>query len=332
MNNSKSIKFRFLILLLLLTTAAIVLLFCGDAGPNASSLIIWELRVPKVVTAFLAGGLLAVSGLLMQIYFQNSLAGPDLLGINSGSMLGVAIGMMGYETFIANHFTLNPGWASFFIYLGPPVYAIVGALLVFLLILVALKAGMSTVHLIIVGLLISSFTSSLISLLFNFSSFLQMKNFLNWSTGTFQEVSLERLPLLATLSLLSLIPVIFLAPKLNLLRLGDNYAKSLGADVRQLKFMIVVVASVLVAVVTSFCGPIGFIGIIGPHFARDIFASGDLKIVVPASFLIGSMLAFICEGILVLPFGQYLTTNSILGLIGAPVVGFYLFRGSRFNA
>lgn len=304
----------------LITLALSAFLFVyGDVGFTMSDdIVLWQLRFPKIIVAIFAGGMLASSGLLLQVFFQNPLAGPDLLGINAGSCLGVALAIMGSN--------LLP---ERLVNISQPIMAMLGALSVFFLLAFLVQKNLSRISLIILGLLIASFTSSFISVLVNMTPSLQVKNFLVWSMGSFQGLTIEELPLFVVLSLVGLILLVFLPKKLNQFIIGENYAKSMGMNVRTFKIVLILVCSFLVAIVTAFCGPIGFIGIIAPHIARSFIKRSDIRFVMPAVFLVGSSLALLTEFIIIFT-GQYsLATNSILGLIGAPVIALYLYKARR---
>ena len=306
--------------LLVLTALLVIALFAyGDAGFTLSNeVVLWQLRFPKIIVALLAGGMLATAGLLLQVFFQNPLAGPDLLGINAGSSLGVAIAIMGAR-FIPESM----------VELSIPVMAMLGALTVFLLLGFLVQKKLSPISLLILGLLIASFVSSFISILVNMTPSLQVKNFLVWSMGSFQGLTANELPLFYVLSILGILISMTLPKKLNQYIIGENYAKSMGVDVRTFKIILILVCSYLVAIVTAYCGPIGFIGIIAPHIARIFIKKSDIRLVLPAVFLVGSILALSTELILIFTSIYSLTTNSILGLIGAPVIAIYLFKERR---
>ncbi len=305
---------------LLITTLLVFILFAyGDAGFTLDNeVVLWQLRFPKIIVGLLAGGMLASAGLLLQVFFQNPLAGPDLLGINAGSCLGVAIAIMGARF-------IPPALVE----VSLPAMAMLGALAVFLLLGFLVQKNISRISLLIMGLLIASFASSFISILVNMTPSLQVKNFLVWSMGSFQGLTVTELPLFYALSFLGILAMMILPKKLNQYIIGENYAKSMGVNVRAFKIILILVCSYLVAVVTAYCGPIGFIGIIAPHIARTFIKRSDIRFVMPAVFLVGSILALFTELILIFTSPYSLTTNSILGLIGAPVIALYLFKERR---
>ena len=312
---SKIMNKKNTILLMLVISFIFFLLVFGETGFNLDVELITQLRLPKVIVCLFAGGMLAIAGLLMQIFFQNPLAGPDILGISSGSSLFVAFWMM-----------TSVGLSQTVMELGMSVMSFLGAITVFMLLIFLLHKNMSRVSLIIVGLLISSFTSSGISILVSTSQALQIKNYLMWSMGSFRTITSSELPRFLILSLASILPVLFVFKSLNQFLLSENYAKSMGVDIKKMKIIFVSLAAFQISIVTMFCGPIGFIGIISPHLARTFIKRSHLKVLAPAVFLIGSLLALLTEGVLVLMPTQSISVNAILGIIGAPIIILYLYR------
>jgi len=305
---------------LIVISMMIFLISFGESGFNLNNQIIMQLRLPKVLVCLLAGGMLSIAGLLMQIFFQNPLAGPDILGISSGSSLFVAFWMMAAATF-------SPAILNW----GMNLMSFLGALSVFLVLIFFVHKNMSRVSLIIVGILISSFTSSGISILVNISEVVQLKSYLLWSMGSFRNVTSDDLPRFVFLSIFSLVPVFLFLKPLNQFLLSENYAKSMGVDVKKMKFIFIILAALLVSIVTLYCGPIGFIGIISPHLAKKIIKKSDLKDIIGASFLIGSFLALFAEMIQVIAPPSLVSINAILGLIGAPVIISYLYRQKEWT-
>ncbi len=314
-----SLKNIFLFFLLVLLGA--FLLGYGESGLNFDQNLIMQLRLPKVLVCIFAGGLLAISGLLMQIFFQNPLAGPDILGVSSGSSLFVAFWMMAAA-----------GLSSTVVDWGMGLMSFLGAFSVFFILIFFVHKNMSRVSLIIVGLLISSFASSGISILVNMSQALQLKNYLVWGMGSFRNVTYSEIPRFLIFSLIAFFPTVFLVKSLNQFMLSENYAKSMGANVKRMRMIFVSLAAFQVSVVTLFCGPIGFIGIIAPHLARQFLKRSQLNVILPAVFFIGSILALVAETILVFTPSLSISVNAILGLIGAPVIVLYLYRQREWSA
>jgi len=305
---------------LLLFFFSFLLLMYGESGFNINFILIRELRLPKIIVCLMAGGMLSLAGLLMQIFFQNPLAGPDILGVSSGASLFVAFWMMA-----------SNGMSSTFSSLGGSLMSFLGAISVFLILLFFVQRNMSRVSLIIIGLLISSFTSSGISILVSMSQALQLKNYLSWSMGSFRNITISELPLFIFLSLLSIIPFFFFAKPLGQFLLSENYAKSMGVNIKKMKLIFIFVAAFSISIVTHFCGPIGFIGIISPHLARLFLRSSKLSQLMPAVFMTGSLLAMLTESILVFNPNYSLSVNAILGFIGAPVIVFYLYQQREWS-
>lgn len=313
-------NFKFIILIILVIIASLFLLSYGEAGLLFNQTIFWQLRLPKVIVALLSGGILATAGLLMQVFFQNPLAGPDILGVSAGSSLFVALWVMGASFF-----------PSFLYKIGATVLSLFGAFSVFGILLFFLYKKFSRFSLLIVGLLISTFASSCISFLMNISTNLQVKNYLIWTLGSFRNVTIEELPYFIFMGVISLIPLFFLPKSLNLFQLGENYAKSMGANVSNIKNILITVCAFSISTVTLFCGPVGFIGIIAPHLARFYLKSSNMNYVLPATFLFGSVIALLAESLLVLTPSWSLSVNTILGFFGAPVVIIYLYHQRNLN-
>jgi iron complex transport system permease protein len=306
-------NFKNFILLIATLLMALFLLFYGEVGFTNNSELLWLIRVPKIVSCFFAGGMLATAGLLMQIFFQNPLAGPDILGVSSGSSLFVALWMLVGAS-------LNP----IFLSIGVSAMSFLGAMSVFALLLFLIHKNLSRVSLIIVGLLISSFASSCISLLVNLSSASSLKNFLMWSMGSFRNLTLVDLPEFIFFSMLAIIPLIFIKKPLNQFLLSEHYAQSMGVNVKKMKYVFVTMAALMISIVTHFCGPVGFIGIISPHLARHFHKRSNLDQLLPASFFMGAILAFLAEIILVLLPESLISVNAILGIIGAPLIVYFI--------
>ncbi|MFA6238812.1 MAG: iron ABC transporter permease [Bacteriovorax sp.] len=313
-------NFKNFILSICVLVFACFLLAYGETGFNLDHDLILQLRLPKVVVCLLAGGMLATAGLLMQIFFQNPLAGPDILGVSSGSSLFVAFWMMA-----------SVGFSQTIIDAGMGLMSFMGAATVFILLIFFVHKNVSRVTLIIIGLLISSFASSGISVLVSTSQALQLKNYLMWSMGSFRDVTNPELPKFIILSLISTLPVLFFIKSLNQFLLSENYAKSMGVNVKKMRLIFISLAALQISIITVFCGPVGFIGIISPHLAKQFLKRSRLNILLPAAFLIGALLAFIAETVLVLAPSSSISINAILGMIGAPVIVLYLYRQREWS-
>jgi iron complex transport system permease protein len=298
------------------------LLLGKTTGETVYSGILFDLRIPKAVTALFTGMALSVSGLLMQTLFRNPLAGPYVLGISSGASLGVAAYVMfsGVFTFF---FALPSGW-------GYAISSIMGASVILILVLLTSFRVSDSVSLLIVGMMFGSITSAFIGVLQSISDPNSVKLFINWTLGSLSTVSWTQLQIMIPLILAGLLIAFLLQKKLDALLLGENYAKGLGVSIFQTRLWIIVATSLLAGAATAFTGPIGFIGIAVPHMARGIFQTSRHSVILPASMLCGAGLLLLCDIISQLPNSGYvLPINAICALFGAPVIIWIIMRGKQ---
>ncbi|MGK7392103.1 MAG: FecCD family ABC transporter permease [Candidatus Cyclobacteriaceae bacterium M2_1C_046] len=281
----------------------------GNEADEGFRQIVLNYRLPRVLTALGAGLGLSLSGLMMQTYFRNPLAGPFILGISSGASLGVAIVVLAGGAFILTQ--------------GPllVIAAFFGSALVFGIILLASLHIKQSTTLLIVGIMVGSATSAIISILQYFSNAEQIEMYLLWTFGTLGSVDWQEmniyLPIVVTASIL----VFFLAKPLNTLLLGEHYAHSLGVNVKRTQVLILVLTSILAGTITTYCGPIAFIGLAVPHIARWVFGTSDHKTLIIGSALSGMIILVICDILSQWPgSGSMLPINAITSLIGIPVV------------
>ena len=287
----------------------------GEAGKASWSFILWESRLPQALTALLCGGALAVCGLMLQTAFKNPLAGPSILGINTGASLGVACVMLLFGGSIsAGTFSLS----GFFAVLAG---AFVGAMTIMALILFLSTLIRSNVMLLIAGIMIGYIASSVISLLNFFATAEGVQSYMIWGMGNFGGVSLQQMPAFASVTVLGLIGSLLLIKPLNALLLGDRYAENLGINIRSVRNWLLIVTGVLTAITTAFCGPVSFIGLAVPHVARLILGTSNHNSLLPVTILCGSAVALICNLLCVLP-GEagVIPLNAVTPVIGAPVV------------
>ena len=299
--------------------------FGGDTSTYRT--IILDYRLPQAITALLAGIGLSVSGLLMQTLFRNPLADPSLLGISSGSSLGVAlVVLLGTATGLS--VSTLALWSTF----GVTVAAFLGAFAVLLLILALSSRLRSMVSLVLVGIMIAYIASSVTDILKFFSQKEGLHSFVIWGLGSFSNVSKAQLPFFAATVVLGVVASFLLFKTLNLLLLGERYAENLGVNIRRSSMLIILVSGFLTAIITAFCGPIAFLGLAVPHIARFLFRSSDHKLLIPATAFLGMDLALFCNLIARLPsFEGNLPINSVTALIGAPIVLWVIFHRQRFN-
>lgn len=294
----------------------------SDQSTNESwSYIIWEFRIPKAITAIIVGIALAVSGLLIQTLFRNALAGPYVLGISSGSSLGVALIVMG--SYVIPSF-LTPILASPFALI---VASILGSGLVLLFIMSFAAEIKNSASLLVIGLMFSSLTSSIVGILSYFSSAEELRKFTLWSLGSLGGLSWEKINILLVCLLIGITCSITLIKPLNALLLGENYAKSSGVNISKSRYLIILVTSLLTGSVTAFAGPIVFVGLAVPHIAKLLFKTGNHAILLMASCVLGASVMLVCDAISQFPFSeQTLPINAVTSLFGAPIVIALIFR------
>ncbi len=294
----------------------------GEPLDPGHALIVRAVRLPQALTALLAGGGLAASGLLMQTLFRNPLAGPSVLGISSGASLGIALLML-MQPIIA--FLPVPREVALV------TAAMAGAMVVLVLILLADRRVGDGVTLLIIGLMVGYLCSALISILQVASPAAALKGFVLWGMGSFAGVGMERLPWLAIPGILGVMASLLLVKPLNALLLGEEQAATLGVPIARTRRRIMWVTGVMAGTITAFCGPIAFLGLATPHVARGLLRSSDHSMLMPATILCGVVLALGCDLIARLPGSEAsLPLNAVTSLLGAPVVAWVLLSGKRW--
>ncbi len=288
--------------------------------------IIWKSRVPQALTALVAGAGLSVSGLQMQTVFRNPLAGPSVLGISSGASMGVA-----FVVLLSG--SLGGVALSKLGFMGEialTIAAIAGSLSIMALIVFVSQKVRGNVTLLIIGVMIGYVANAVIGVLKFFSVEEDIRAYVIWGLGSFARVSGDQMTLFICIMLV-LLPLSFLLIKtLNLLLLGDAYARNLGLNIKRARLLVITCSGVLVAIVTAYCGPIVFLGLAVPHLCRGMFRTSDHRILMPASLLVGASLALVCNLIARMPgFEGALPVNSVTALVGAPVVMSVLFNKRR---
>ena len=277
----------------------------GTGGEAMQEQILLLLRLPKMLTAILAGSSLSVAGLMMQTLFRNPLAGPYILGVSSGASLGVALVTM-----------CGVALGSSGLMSGA---AIVGSVLVMLLVMLIAKRIRSNVTLLIVGMMVGNIAGALVNMIQNFANPDSLKLFIVWTLGSLNGVSWNEMPTLVIGILLAVVLVLMLVKPLNGLLLGEDYARGLGINVERTRWMMVVASCLLAGSVTAFCGPIAFIGVAVPHIARGVFSTSNHRLTIPASALIGANILLICD--ILCNLGTYsLPISTMSALFGAPII------------
>jgi iron complex transport system permease protein len=294
----------------------------GGAVPDeAWRTIVLGVRLPEAVTAAVAGASLAASGLLMQTLFRNPLAGPSVLGITSGSGLGVALVMLA-----------APWWTGWLpVHAALALAAFLGAMAMLLLILLADRRVGDGVTLLIVGLMAGYLCAAFVSVLELAASAQALKGFVNWGFGSFGQVSNARLPWLVAPCVAGLLAAFTLVKPLDALLLGDVYARSLGVPVKAVRRAVIVVTAVLAGTVTACCGPIAFLGLATPHVARGLWRSASHATLLPVTVLLGALLALLCDAVVRWSAPETaLPLNAVTSMLGVPVVLWVLWKGQRW--
>lgn len=290
----------------------------STASKDTWEYIIFNFRLPKAITAILVGIGLSISGLLMQTLFRNPLAGPYVLGLSSGSSLGVALVILASNIL---------GFGILNLEVSIILASCLGSFLVMLLVLIISQRLRDTATILIVGLMFSSFTSAIVSVLTYFSSAEQLQKFTFWSMGNLGNLSWKNIFVLFISVLLGLLMSLLSIKSLDALLLGENYAKSMGLNVKKSRYVIIIATSILAGSITAFAGPIAFVGLAVPHLAKLLFQTSNHKILFWSTILIGGILMLFCDMISQLPGLDFtLPINAITSIIGAPIVIWLLIR------
>jgi len=306
-----------------ISPAEIAAILLGKAGSDpAFHDIIWDFRMTKALTCLLAGGALAISGLQMQTLFRNALAGPDVLGLSSGASLAVAIILLGQSTILS---TITNSWTI-------ALASSLGCIAVFLIMLAIARRLQDNVSLLLVGLMIGAATSSMVSVLQYFSQADDLQMFIIWTFGSIGGLNWTEIQILFIILLLGGTLAFWSIKALNAWLLGENYARSLGVDVKRARVIVIISTSILTGGVTAFCGPIAFVGLAVPHLVRLLMKTSNHKILIPAVFIGGGSLMLLCDILTHVPgSSQILPINAITALVGAPVVIWIIMRNKKIS-
>ncbi len=332
---------------LIISTLLIILLFCvsmiigavdipvsevisilsGKTSEKASwQYIVLQSRLPQTITAMLCGGALAVSGLMLQTAFRNPLADPGIFGINSGASMGVALVML----LLGGNITA--GTLSLTGFVATLFAAFVGAMLVMALILFFSTIVRNNVMLLIIGIMIGYITSSGISLLNFFATEEGVQSYMVWGLGNFGGVTMDQMPVFASICILGLITSLLLIKPLNALLLGEQYAENLGVNTLRVRNYLLVVTGLLTAITTAYCGPISFIGLAVPHIARMLLGTDNHQWLMPATILTGAVIAMLCNILCVLPGDNgIIPLNAVTPIIGAPVIIYVIAKQRKVS-
>lgn len=296
------------------------------SGNKAWDIIILQSRIPMIITAALAGAALSISGLLLQTTFNNPLAGPSILGVSSGAGLGVAIVILALGGSLGGLFGESVGS-----YLAILVGALLGAGMV-LVVLIGFSAIVrSNTMLLIIGILVSYLTSSVVQLLNSVATEEGVHNYVSWGFGNFSGVSVDQMPVYAGIIIVALVGAALMVKPLNALLLGARYATNLGINVSMTRNLLLLITGVLTAVVTAYCGPIGFIGLVVPHIARMSLGTSNHARLVPATILAGAVIALLCALASVCSPHGIIPINAITPIIGVPIILYIIINRRRIQ-
>lgn len=294
----------------------------GNEAEKASwRYIVVESRLPQDVTALLSGMALSVSGLMLQTAFRNPLADPSIFGISSGAGLGAALVMLLFGGSVSAGSVSLSGFAA--VFLG----AFVGAMAVMGIVFAFSLFVKNSIMLLIIGIMIGYIASSAISLLNFFATEEGVKSYLVWGMGSFGGVSLRQLPVFSAVTLLGLCSSLLLIKPLNIILLGKSYAENLGVNTVVVRNILLVITGLLTAIVTSFCGPVSFIGLAVPHIARMLVRTSQHGVLMPVTMMVGAVTALLCNAFCTLPSsGGIIPLNAVTPVLGAPVVIYVIVR------
>ena len=279
--------------------------------------IVWDIRFPRALAALISGAALAVSGLLLQIFFKNPIVEPYVLGVSSGATLCVGLVMLGGVKF--GFESISP----FLLFTA----ALVGSLLVMLVVVLFAGRVKSIITLLVIGLMVGYLCSSVTSILTAFADKERLQGFTLWRMGSFSGFTWKSIKVLMAMGIPTIICSFFIVKPLNAFLLGEEYAKSMGVKIKAFRITIVVISSILASVVTAFAGPVAFIGLAVPHITRLIFKTSDNKVLIPGTILLGGVVTCVCDLIARTIFAPVeLPISSVTSIIGAPIVIFLILK------
>lgn len=342
MKSNNKYKVKFILFILLLAVFILLNLSLGsvdipfrsilftltgnDVVKESWQYIILEYRLPKAITAVLVGSGLSISGLLMQTLFRNPLAGPFVLGISSGASLGVALLVLGAAIFSGS----IVGFAFSNLLLA--FAASIGALFVLTAVMIVARKVKNTMSILIIGLMFGSFTAAIISVLAYFSSAENLQQYVFWTFGSLGNLGWDEILIIGGIYIVSIGVLMSIIKPLNSLLLGENYAVSLGVNLKRTRNITLLVTGILTGVITAFSGPIAFIGLAVPHLTKLLIKSSNHIILLPAVAIMGAIIMLISDTIAQLPFSEFsLPINAVTSLFGAPIVIWLLVRKRKIN-
>lgn len=333
-NNRMRYSVGFLILLILLAGLLIVNINAGSVQltiPEVGKIlfshedasvkghIIWDIRLPRILAAVILGGALSVAGFLLQTFFSNPIAGPFVLGISSGAKMVVALVMI---FALANGVSISSAVMI--------LAAFLGSILSMSFILIISQRVKSMSILIICGVMIGYICSAVTDFVITFADDSNIVNLHNWSLGSFSGVSWENVQVMSLIVFISMIWAFLLSKPMGAYQLGETYARNMGVNIRRLRFMLILLSSILAASVTAFAGPISFVGIAVPHLIKNLFRTSKPLIMIPAGFLGGAVFCLLCDVLARTLFAPTeLSISSVTAVFGAPIVIWIMLHRDR---
>lgn len=286
-----------------------------SSGPAGDEIIVMQFRLPKALTAVHAGAAMSVSGLLMQTLFRNPLAGPDVMGVSSGAGLGVALTLLTLTPlFTLAEGSILAGWGVIL-----AAWAGAGAVMIIIMAVSARMRDIMTV--LIVGMLLASAISAVVSLMQYFSNEVMLRTYVIWTMGNLGNISYPQIRALALATAAGLAIAFTMVKPLNAILMGETFSRTVGVRMQRTRIILLASASILAGSVTAFCGPLAFIGVAVPHIARLLFGTADHRILMPATALTGAVILLLSDIISVMPGGGHvIPVNTVTSLIGIPVV------------
>lgn len=338
MHVKRNNSFLFLLLIGLVLAAFVADLFTGNApislreawaallgssGDAITHEIVRNYRLPKAITAVIAGTTLSAAGLLMQTLFRNPLAGPDVLGVSAGAGLGVALLTLLGGTVVYPFIASMGGLAQV-------IAAITGAAVVLFLILGVSARIKDSVTILVLGMIFGYVASAVVTILQSYADPDSLKVFVTWTFGSLGSVTWDKMPLLLAPVIPGISIAFFLIKPLNSLLLGEHYAASTGLNIKRTRFIIITIAAIVTGTVTAFTGPIAFVGVVIPHFARALFGTVNHKTILPATLLLGSLLMLVCDILSQVPIAhRTLPINAVTALFGAPMIVWIVLKRKK---
>ena len=308
--------------------ASVVRIAIGqDSDNEAWNIIVRQTRIPMVITAALAGSALAIAGLLLQTTFNNPLAGPSILGVSTGAGLGVAVVMLAMGGSIGKML----GDVEVGGYVATLGGAFLGAAAVMALLIVFSSIVKSNTMLLIIGMLVSYLGSSVVQLLNSIASEESIHSYVTWGFGTFSGVTTAQLPLYVVLIAFGLLCSVLMVKPLNALLLGTRYAENLGVNTRHTRIALLMVTGLLTAVVTAYCGPIGFLGLVVPHISRLMLSTSNHSRLLPVTILAGADMALLCTLVSVGGDHGVIPINAITPVIGVPIIIYIIINRRKIQ-